>query len=119
MLFTLKKSARLVGVRSTISASVWCEESVTFVCWIYSVLGGCFCILLHFLEFTLVNYVYKICSFWQNFKPQRYGNFAKYELYLINLISCHNKRPLKVGIIDILNFSFDICCYGDCKIGFV
>lgn len=44
MLLTLKKSGWLVGVRSTISASVCCEESVAFVCWICSVLGGCFCI---------------------------------------------------------------------------
>lgn len=66
-----------------------------------------------------MNYVYKICSFWQNFKPQQYGNFAKYELYLINLVSCHNKRPLEVGIIDILNFSVDVCCHGACNIGFV
>jgi len=44
MLFTLKKSGWLVGVRFTISASVCWEDSVAVVCWIYSVLGGCFCI---------------------------------------------------------------------------
>lgn len=106
-------------MRSTISASVCREESVAFVCWIYSVLGGCFCIHVTVSGFTLVIYVYKICCFWQNFKLQRYGNFAKYELYLINPVSCHNKRPLGVGIIDIFNFSVDLCCHDDCKIGFV
>lgn len=75
--------------------------------------------VLQFLEFTLVNYVYKICSFGKNFKSQQYGNFAKYELYLITVVSCRNKRQLEVEITDILNFSPDKCCHGYCQIGFL
>jgi hypothetical protein len=59
----------------------------------------------------------KFAVFGKTLKPQQYGNFAKYELYLINLVSCHDKTPLEVGIIDILNFSFDICCMVTARLG--
>ena len=89
------------------------------MCWICSVLGGCFCIYVTVSGICTCELCLQNLQFLAKlYKLQRYGNFAKYELYLINLVSCRNKRPLEVGIINVLNFSVDICCHGDCKIGF-
>ena len=87
------------------------------MCWIYSVLRGCFCIRVTVSGIYTCELYLQNLQFLENFKPQQCGNFPKYELSLINLVSY--KRPLEVGIIDILNFSLDICCHGACNIGFV